>query len=135
MAEDWDVALGAELTREERQERFGGALYGGHEPSAQTPNVFIYSDRDRGAKFGYNYDGWSGDDAVYLYTGDGSVGDQVESDGGNAAILRHQEDGRALRVFVAGGFVEGTRTKRHVYIGEFELDTERPYFPEQAPDR
>jgi hypothetical protein len=46
---------------------------------------------------------------------------------GNAAILRHAEEGRALRVFMGA---RGTVT----YAGEFELDSERPYYRTDAPE-
>src|SRR4051812_32614712 len=46
---------------------------------------------------------------------------------GNAAILRHAEEGRALRVF------QGARgTVR--YEGEFELDSEQPWYTTDAPE-
>ncbi len=113
--------------------KYGGAKYGGIEPSGTTPNVFIYSDPDRGEAFGYNFDGWNEDRTVFLYTGEGRVGDQQMRDG-NRAILEHQTKGRALRVFVAEGFIPGTSQKNHRYIGEFKIDEERPFFLEEAPD-
>lgn len=44
---------------------------------------------------------------------------------GNAAILRHAADGRALRLFDGA---RGTVT----YAGQFELDAERPYYTTDA---
>ena len=55
---DWSLAIGETLSRRERNQRFGGALFGGIQPSSTTPNIFIYSDPSKGERFGYNYDGW-----------------------------------------------------------------------------
>jgi len=72
------------------------------EPSAKTPNVFIYSDPSRGMAHGYTFDGWAPDGEVFLYTGEGPVGDQLMRDG-NKALLDHKKDGKAVRLFVADG--------------------------------
>jgi hypothetical protein len=56
---EWDLPIGALLSRAERKARFGGAMYGGIEPSSSSPNVFLYSDPARGEAYGYNYDGWT----------------------------------------------------------------------------
>jgi hypothetical protein len=129
----WDVPLGAVLSRAERKERFGGSTQRGIEPSTTTPNVFVYSDPAKGESYGYNFDGWSDRDQVFLYTGEGRQGDQRMT-GGNRAILEHRTQGRALRLFVADGHVEGTGQRQHRYIGEFEIDEETPYAVEDAPD-
>lgn len=121
MGADWDVPVGQRLTRADRVRRFGGGKFGGIEPSAQTPNVFVYSDPSKGAAFGYNYDGWSQDRTVFYYTGEGKVGPQTMT-AGNLALFNHRRDGRLLRVFVADGAVPGSDEREHRYIGQFELD-------------
>lgn len=74
-----------------------------------------------GEPHGY-YDGWLG--GCFHYTGEGQRGDQ-EMKGGNAAILLHQSDKRALRVFDgAGGLV--------TYVDEFELDENQPFYRTDA---
>ncbi|MFF4197862.1 hypothetical protein [Nonomuraea sp. NPDC001831] len=133
MRNDWHTQVGDLLTRDERMALYGGAKYGGIEPSRKTDNVFIYSDPSRGEAYGYNFDGWNHDGSVFLYTGDGRVGDQQMRDG-NLSIAEHRAQQRVLRVFIADGVVPGTNTKTHRYIGSFELDRERPYFHEEAPD-
>jgi hypothetical protein len=130
---DWDLPVGALLTRSERKARFGGALYGGIEPSASSPNVFLYSDPSRGEAFGYSYDGWADDGRLFLYTGEGREGDQQMSHG-NRAILEHRQQGRALRLFVADGQVVGTGQRQQRYVGEFEIDQTKPYLSEDATD-
>lgn len=131
---EWDVPIGALLSRAERMERFGGAMYGGIEPSSSSPNVFVYSDPSRGEAYGYNYDGWTDDGRLFLYTGEGSLGDQPMNHG-NRAILEHRQRGRSLRLFVADGFIEGTAQRNQRYVGEFEIDGANPYSLAEAPDK
>jgi hypothetical protein len=40
----WSLEPGDTILRKELQRRYGGAGQGGIEPSAKTPNVFIFSD-------------------------------------------------------------------------------------------
>ncbi len=129
----WDLPVGALLSRAERKARFGGAIFGGIEPSNSSPNVFLYSDPSRGEAYGYNYDGWTDDRRMFLYTGEGRTGDQPMNHG-NRAILEHRDRGRSLRLFVADGWVEGTTQRNQRYIGEFEIDRTNPYSLHEAPD-
>lgn len=133
MTDEWDLAVGGYLTREERASAYGGSTMGGIQPSARSPHVFIYTDPAKGHANGYIFDGWTADRSVFLYTGEGRQGDQIMA-GGNSAILNHKTDGRALRVFVADGYVEGRTAKRQKYIGEFEIDPDVPFVRDTAPD-
>ena len=110
---------------------YGGATQGGIQPSAQTPNVLVYSDPEQGALYGYNFDGW--EEEVFLYTGEGRKGDQ-QMKVGNLAIAKHVEQGRDLRLFTAKGKIAGTNTKTHRYEGEFWIDPELPFTLEDASD-
>jgi 5-methylcytosine-specific restriction protein A len=130
---DWSLAIGEALSRRDRGKRYGGGLYGGIEPSAQTANIFIYSDPSKGERFGYNYDGWVDGEDLFLYTGEGTRGHQQFRDG-NQAVLNHQLDGRRLRLFVADGKIVGKSEKVQRYIGEFTLDNNFPYLRAEAPD-
>jgi len=99
------------------QKEFGGSRQGGIAPSRQSPNVFVFSDPAAGEQHGY-YDGWQRD-GCFHYTGEGQRGDQVMK-AGNAAILNHHAEGRALRVFMgARGIV--------TYLDEFEVDDMEPF--------
>lgn len=121
---EWTLSPGDEIQRTELQERYGGRTQGGIGPSRKTPNVFVFSDPVAGEKHGY-YDGWR-DDGCFHYTGEGQRGDQ-EMKSGNATILNHADDGRVLRVFMgARGVV--------TYEGEFDLDSEQPYYRTDAPE-
>jgi Mrr N-terminal domain len=130
---DWDLYPGDTLSRQERVGRFGGGRYGGIEPSRSTPNVFLYSDPSAGSEYGYDYDGWSTDGGVFLYTGEGRQGDQ-QMVNGNLALLHHASDGRALRLFVADGAEQGSSTKIQRYVGQFILDDETPFVRAEALD-
>jgi hypothetical protein len=122
MSPEWNISPGTKIKRVELHRRFGGSRQGGIGPSAQSPNVLIFTDPS-GQQHGY-YDGWS--DGCFHYTGEGQYGDQTMTRG-NAAILHHIEQGRDLRVF------EGA--KRTVeYLGEFELDDSQPFYRTDAPE-
>lgn len=135
MTSDWDMEIGHVQTRAARVLEYGGSLYGGIEPSAKTSNVFLYSDPKVGDTYGYQYDGWNEDGSVFLYTGEGTRGDQTMT-AGNKAILEHEAlDGRSLRLFISiGEKLAGTNTKLHRYAGEFTVDKEIPYTIEQSLD-
>jgi hypothetical protein len=120
----WDLSPGIQIERKELQAKYGGRTQGGIGPSRKSPNVFIFSDPVAGEPHGY-FDGWR-EDGCFHYTGEGQYGDQ-EVKSGNAAILRHAEENRALRVFMgARGVV--------TYEDEFELDSEQPYYETDAPE-
>jgi hypothetical protein len=132
MAKEWDIAVERTVRRREDihggaglEARFGGAWYGGIEPSSITPNVFIFSEPATGTLYGYNFDGWAPGDILH-YTGEGKKGDQrlVE---GNRAIENHRGDGRSLRVFEAN-------PPFATYLGEFELCDDPPYLWADAPE-
>lgn len=84
----------------------------------------VFSDPIAGEPHGY-FDGWRAD-GCFHYTGEGQRGDQ-QMKSGNAAILNHASEGRALRLFL------GARG-RVAYEGEFELDTEQPFYTTDAPE-
>jgi hypothetical protein len=120
----WDLRPNQSIPRKDLHQRFGGQWQGGISPSAQTPNVFVFYDPETGEQHGY-YDNWQADGCLH-YTGEGQRGDQ-EMKAGNAAILRHKADGRALRVFRgARGVV--------TYEGEIEIDEAEPFQRTEAPE-
>jgi len=106
---EWDLELGDVIERKQLHAKYGGRTQGGIGPSAKTPNVMIFTDPIAGEKHGY-YDGWM-PDGLFHYSGEGQYGDQRMLSG-NASILNHQAEGRALRVF------QGARG-RVTYLGEF----------------
>jgi hypothetical protein len=121
---DWDLTPGDEIERKVLQQKYGGRTQGGIGPSKKSPNVFIFSDPIAGEPHGY-FDGWR-DDGCFHYTGEGQYGDQ-HMKSGNGAILHHERDSRALRVFMGA---RGTVT----YEDEFELDADQPWYSTDAPE-
>ncbi|WP_445152128.1 restriction endonuclease [Baekduia sp. Peel2402] len=120
----WKLAPGEPIKRTELHAAFGGSSQNGIAPSRQSPNVFIFSDPASGEQHGY-FDGWFSD-GCFHYTGEGQRGDQ-QLKAGNAALLHHAADGRALRVFDgARGIVR--------YRGEFVVDATEPYYFADAPE-
>jgi hypothetical protein len=109
---EWNLKPGDRLLRTALHNEYGGRPQGGIGPSRVSPNVLIFTDPAAGEPHGY-FDGWQ-DDGLFHYTGEGQFGDQ-RMVSGNAAILRHADDGRALRVF------QGARGEVQ-YLGEFEVD-------------
>ena len=119
----WTIEPGAAIRRVELHDEFGGGRQGGIAPSRRSPNVLIFSDPGVGEQHGY-LDRWVDDE--YHYVGEGQIGPQ-SMDRGNAAILNHVADGRALRLFWG---VRGTVE----YAGEFELADPNPWFVARAKE-
>ncbi|PNE42139.1 MULTISPECIES: restriction endonuclease [Streptomyces] len=120
----WKLKPGDAIERKKLHSEFGGRTQGGIGPSAKTPNVFIFTDPVAGEKHGY-YDDWM-PDGRFHYSGEGQYGDQRMLSG-NASILHHQAEGRALRVFQGA---RGTVT----YRGEFIVDPKDPWYEADAPE-
>jgi hypothetical protein len=120
----WALQPGDVIERNTLQQRYGGRTLGGIGTSKRSPNVMLFSDPAAGEPHGL-FDGWRAD-GCFHYTGEGQRGDQ-QMKSGNAAILSHERDGRALRLFI------GTRG-RVVYEGEFELAPDRPFYTTDAPE-
>ncbi|GHB99374.1 restriction endonuclease [Streptomyces rochei] len=106
---EWDLRPGDVIERKQLHAKYGGRTQGGIGPSAKTPNVMIFTDPVAGEKHGY-YDGWM-PDGLFHYSGEGQYGDQRMMSG-NASILNHEAEHRALRVF------QGARGKV-TYLGQF----------------
>jgi hypothetical protein len=117
----WNLEPGAEVSRSELHDRFGGNRQRGIAPSNSTPNILLFTD-PAGKQHGY-MDEWDGD--TLHYYGEGQRGNQ-QLTAGNKAILEHVDKRRALRVFQGvGGVVR--------YLGEFRLDEGEPmYWTETA---
>jgi hypothetical protein len=121
---DWTLKPGDRIRRTELHDLFGGSRQGGISPSAQSPNVFVFSDPESGEQHGY-IDNWK-DDGCFHYTGEGQRGDQRMA-GGNRAVLQAETDGRAIRVFRgSGGEV--------LYQGRFHVDSTEPFYQTDAPE-
>ncbi|WP_030857255.1 hypothetical protein [Streptomyces sp. NRRL S-37] len=115
---EWDLEPGDVIERKQLHAKYGGRTQGGIGPSAKTPNVMIFTDPIAGEKHGY-YDGWMPDE-LFHYSGEGQYGDQRMLSG-NASILNHEVEGRALRVF-QGARGNVTYLGRFAVAGWYEAD-------------
>ena len=93
-------------------DQYGGTRQSGISPSGSHPFIFLFTG-DSGEAYGCE-DGWQQDEGVFLYTGQGQVGD-MEFSRGNKAIRDHISDGKQLFLFKATG-----KGKPVEFIGEFE---------------
>jgi 5-methylcytosine-specific restriction protein A len=93
-------------------DKYGGTRQSGISPSGSHPYIFLFTG-DSGEAYGYE-DGWQQDDGVFLYTGQGQVGD-MQFLRGNKAIRDHLADGKQLFLFRAIG--KGQPVE---FLGEFE---------------
>lgn len=108
--------------RRDIHQQFGGQQQGGISTPQNHPFIFIFTG-DMGEQYGYK-DGWT-QDGIYLYTGEGQIGD-MQFIRGNAAIRDHATNGKDLLLFkyVDQGVVE--------FVGQM-IATGSLY--RQAPDR
>ena len=92
--------------------------YGGQQGGISTPRewsfVLLFVSQT-GEQYGYR-DGWD-ENGVFLYTGEGQVGDQQFTHG-NRAIRDHTSDGKDLHLFESLGKGKGYR-----YLGMFACST------------
>jgi hypothetical protein len=124
IAAPWSLNPGDQIERTTLHAQYGGRTQGGIGPSKLSANVFIFSDPIAGEKHGY-FDGWQ-EDGCFHYTGEGQHGDQ-QMKSGNASILNHTYEGRALRLF------QGARG-RVGYVDEMTLDADQPWYTTDAPE-
>jgi 5-methylcytosine-specific restriction protein A len=103
--------------------RFGGQTQGGISTPADEPFIFLFTGRT-GGQYGYE-DGWRDED-VFVYTGEGQVGD-MEFRAGNRAIRDHAKDGKELLLFEALGKGRPVR-----FLGKFACPT---WEYSRGPDR
>jgi 5-methylcytosine-specific restriction protein A len=90
-----ELTPGEVYRRVELHQTLGGQRQGGISTPANYPVILIFTG-DQGALYGY-HDGFQ-DDGVFLYTGEGQVGD-MQMIRGNWAIRNHQETGKQLHLF------------------------------------
>jgi 5-methylcytosine-specific restriction enzyme A len=86
--------------------RFEGQRQGGISTPSGAPYIFLFTG-ESGKQYGYGWDGWNVD-GVFLYTGEGQVGD-MEFVRGNRAIRDHLADGKDLLMFESLGRGKGVR--------------------------
>lgn len=103
--------------------KYGGQQQGGIATPKTAPYIFLFTG-DTGEQYGYK-DGFD-EEGVYLYTGEGQLGD-MEFVRGNRSILDHVKNGKDLLLFKALGKGKGYR-----FLGIFTCSN---YQIREAPDR
>ena len=81
--------------RKDIHDSYGGSRQSGISPSKDHPFVFLFTGSS-GAQFGYA-DHWD-NDGMFIYYGDGQVGD-MEFIRGNSAIRDHIDKSREIHLF------------------------------------
>jgi hypothetical protein len=89
--------------------RFGGQQQGGISTPSGQPYIFLFTGPG-GEQHGYR-DGWD-ENGVFLYTGEGQVGNMAFIRG-NAAIRDHIAEGKDLLLFESLGKGEGSGRTHH----------------------
>lgn len=89
---------------------YGGGRQSGISTPKNEPLIFLFTG-ESGAQHGYQ-DGWD-TDGVFLYSGEGQLGD-MQFVRGNRAIRDHAESGKDLLLFQSLGKGQGVR-----YLGDF----------------
>jgi len=103
---------GQPYSRRHDVHQYGGNWQGGISPSREHPYIFIFSSAS-GHQHGYE-DGWINDD-VFMYTGEGQVGDMVFTRG-NLALRDHIQNDKRVLLFISKKNVPGV-----IFEGELEL--------------
>lgn len=130
---DWVYDEGDITLRKTVAARYGGSTQGGIQPSAATPNIFLYSDPEAGRANGYDFDKWDDTNPnLFHYTGEGRNGNQTLTRG-NGAVLHHADEDRTLRLFHTLDNFKRAGGKRQEYLGAFYLNPGDPYRWETAP--
>lgn len=122
----WVLQPGDEVLRTSLHAEYGGQEQGGISTPKSTPDVFIFTDPEKGAKYGYDKFEGLREDGNYSYTGEGQVGDQLIDKRGNGALIRSAEQGRIIRLF-------RTRKTYATYVGSFTLGNPA-YWESTIPD-
>ncbi|MDR6988950.1 hypothetical protein J2Y66_003458 [Paenarthrobacter nitroguajacolicus] len=122
----WVLKPGDEVLRASLHAEYRGQEQGGISTPKSTPDVFIFTDPEKGKKYGYDKFEGLREDGNYSYTGEGQVGDQVIDKRGNAALVRSAEQGRIIRLF-------RTKGTYATYVGSFTLGTPA-YWESNIPD-
>jgi 5-methylcytosine-specific restriction protein A len=105
--------------REDIHAQFKGQQQGGISTPSDSSFIFLFTG-DTGEQYGYK-DDWT-NEGVFLYTGEGQVGD-MEFVRGNKAIRDHAADGKDLLLFEAIGKGKGVRFKGQFGCASWETRT------------
>lgn len=125
MTDNWPIPMGATLRRREVHAMVGGQRQQGISTPSGSRSILIFTDPERGKKYGYDRHEGLRPDGLYAYTGEGVRGDQ-EFLRGNKAILSSARDERLIRLFTVRGVMV-------TYIGAF-TPADPPFEYQPIPD-
>lgn len=121
---NWILEIGQTVVRREFHQQFGGNPMSGISPSPKRQEIYLFSSREAGVRYGYaEHEGFR-EDGVFQYTGAGQ-GDQ-ELVRGNKSLLDAAINGWSIHLFQAS-------SPHATYVGQFELADE-PFTEKLAPD-
>ena len=123
----WPISVGQKLKRRALHTLVGGSHQWGITSCMGGKAILIFTNPNKARKFGY--DRWEGPqaDGVFLYTGQGPVGDQDVSTRSNKSLLLSKARNLPCHLFRSVG-------NEVTYLGEYEL-AEDPFRWERAPDQ
>lgn len=129
-----DYTPGQVVTRAELNAAYGGGIQGGILTPSGGRYAFVFTDVESGHRFGYVWDGWADDThRTFYYTGEGASGDQAFRRGGKNLVLAESlASAREIHLFEAVGNVPGSRAKKHCYLGQFQLNRDKPFRREDS---
>ena len=100
--------------RKDIHEVYGGQEQGGISTPRGSAAIFLFT-AQTGADYGYK-DGWNSN-GLFLYTGEGQIGD-MEFSRGNRAIRDHGANGKTLHLFKSLG-----KGRDYEYLGQFRCSS------------
>lgn len=122
---EWDIEPGQTVRRKDVHAKYKGQEQGGISTPTTNPNVFIFSDPNKGKSFGYDiYEGQQ-PDGSFRYTGQGRTG-HMQFTAANKALRDAPNDGKAIRLFMAD-------PPWATYVGAYTLG-DPGWTVEQIPD-
>lgn len=121
----WTLEIGDQVRRREVHDAYGGQQQGGISTPRRIPDILVFTDPVKGARYGYEKFEGLREDGSYSYTGEGQRGDQVFVRG-NVALRDAAKNGQIIRVFTTRGPVA-------TYVGSFSTG-EPTYRVETIPD-
>jgi 5-methylcytosine-specific restriction protein A len=113
---------GMSYVRRDLHRQYGGQAQGGISTPSDHNFVMLFTG-EQGAQYGYS-DGWT-DEGLFLYTGEGQIGD-MEFLRGNKKVRDHAQNGKDIHLFE---YVDRGRVR---YIGQMVCSG---YRERKAPDR
>jgi len=124
-AVEWTLEPGDTVRRREIHAAYGGQQQGGISTPTRIPDILVFTDPEKGARYGYDVFEGLREDGTYAYTGEGQYGHQ-EFVRGNRALRDANINGRTIRLLRTKG-VNAT------YVGAFTTGNPT-YMFETIPD-